>query len=173
MNLIKHPVSWGFMVGFMALLGGCTNVTTQDYSATAKTTYTWIVRYSTNPNRTQERLEYFASRSLVNRNGEKPTEAVSGPDDRELWWPAIPPKPTLDEIEQRQKPAEQRSNAELLQDVDYTLTFRNEQGQSVTLPTNYDVYREVVKAYPDRIPLTLTLGPNDQSVEKAELTSEP
>lgn len=37
-----------------------------------------------------------------------------------------------------------------------------------TLPTNYDVYRQVVKAYPQGTPLELTLGVNDNSVEKAE-----
>jgi hypothetical protein len=29
---------------------------------------------------------------------------------------------------------------------------------TTTLPTNYDVYRQVVKAYPQRTPLELTLG---------------
>ncbi|BBD70527.1 hypothetical protein NIES4072_68940 [Nostoc commune NIES-4072] len=41
-----------------------------------------------------------------------------------------------------------------------------------TLPTNYDVYRQVVKAYPQRTPLELTLGVNDNSVEKAEPVSK-
>jgi hypothetical protein len=36
------------------------------------------------------------------------------------------------------------------------------------LPTNYEVYRQVVKAYPTRQALQLTLGVNDNSVEKAE-----
>ena len=41
-----------------------------------------------------------------------------------------------------------------------------------TLPTNYEVYRQVVKAYPQRTPLELTLGVNDNSVEKAEPVSK-
>jgi hypothetical protein len=41
-----------------------------------------------------------------------------------------------------------------------------------TLPTNYEVYRQVVKAYPQRTPLKLTLGVNDNSVEKAEPVSK-
>ncbi|QFS51829.1 hypothetical protein GXM_09323 [Nostoc sphaeroides CCNUC1] len=41
-----------------------------------------------------------------------------------------------------------------------------------TLPTNYEVYRQVVKAYPERTPLELTLGVNDNSVEKAEPVSK-
>ncbi len=40
------------------------------------------------------------------------------------------------------------------------------------LPTNYEVYRQVVKAYPQRTPLELTLGVNDNSVEKAEPVSK-
>jgi hypothetical protein len=38
----------------------------------------------------------------------------------------------------------------------------------ITLPTNYAVYRQVVKAYPQQIPLRLTMGINNGSVEKAE-----
>jgi hypothetical protein len=44
-----------------------------------------------------------------------------------------------------------------------------------TLPTNCEVYRQVVKAYPQRTPLELTLGVlgvNDNSVEKAEPVSK-
>lgn len=41
-----------------------------------------------------------------------------------------------------------------------------------TLPTNYDFYRQVVKAYPQKTPLQLTLGINDDSVEKAEPVSK-
>ncbi|MBD2535545.1 hypothetical protein H6G97_41620 [Nostoc flagelliforme FACHB-838] len=41
-----------------------------------------------------------------------------------------------------------------------------------TLPTNYEVYRQVVKAYSQRTPLQLTLGVNDNSVEKAEPVSK-
>lgn len=43
---------------------------------------------------------------------------------------------------------------------------------TTTLPTNYDVYRQVVKAYPQITPLELTLGVNDNSVEKAEHVSK-
>ncbi|MBD2535210.1 hypothetical protein H6G97_39695 [Nostoc flagelliforme FACHB-838] len=37
-----------------------------------------------------------------------------------------------------------------------------------TLRTNYEVYRQAVKAYPQRTSLELALGVNDNSVEKAE-----
>ncbi len=40
------------------------------------------------------------------------------------------------------------------------------------LPTNYEVYRQVVKAYAQKTPLQLTLGVNDNSVEKAEPVSK-
>jgi len=148
-------------------LAGCSTVTTSQYEATARTTFTWKVHYFTNPSRNLERIETFGSTSLLNRNGEKPEGAVIGPDERELWWAALPPQPTLDEIEQRQQPGEQTSTPGLLRDVDYQITYRSG-NQTVTLPTNYDVYREVVKAYPSQTPLELTLGINDASVEKAE-----
>jgi hypothetical protein len=51
--------------------------------------------------------------------------------------------------------------------VDYQLKF-GVGDKHRTLPTNYEVYRQVVKAYPQRTPLQLTLGVNDNSVEKAE-----
>jgi hypothetical protein len=41
-----------------------------------------------------------------------------------------------------------------------------------TLPTNYEVYRQVVKAYAQKTLLQLTLGINDDSVEKAEPVSK-
>lgn len=158
-------------VSVAIVVSGCSNITTTDYEATAKTTYVWQVAYSNNPNvgDKQSRFEEFGSTSLVNRNGLKPAGAVIGPDEKELWWSAIPPRPTLDEIEQRQQPYEKPGNPELLQKVDYSLTYRAD-GKTVTLPTNYDVYRQVVKAYPSRTPLTLTLGLNDSSVEKAEVS---
>jgi hypothetical protein len=103
---------------------------------------------------------------LLNRNGLKPSGAVTGPDDKGLWWPALPPRPSVDEVEQRKK-LQQASNPELLKSVKYELNYRVGDQQR-TLPTNYEVYRQVVKAYPSRTPLQLTLGLNDNSVEKAE-----
>ncbi|GAX38966.1 hypothetical protein NIES3585_50180 [Nodularia sp. NIES-3585] len=104
---------------------------------------------------------------MLNQNGLKPSAAVVGPDDRGLWWPTVPQKPSVDEVEQRKKPQEEASKPELLKDVKYQLTYK-EGDQQRTLPTNYEVYRQVVKAYPSRTPLELTLGVNDNSVEKAE-----
>jgi hypothetical protein len=152
---------------FSAAIAGCSNVTTSQYEATALTSYTWQVKYADDlTNENLPRFETFATTSLLNRNGLKPNGAVTGPDDRGLWWAALPPRPTVDEVEQR-KEGKQASQPELLKSVKYE--FQYSQGtQQRTLPTNYDVYRQVVKAYPSRTPLELTLGVRDNSVEKAE-----
>ncbi|HEY9607956.1 hypothetical protein [Allocoleopsis sp.] len=151
------------------VLSSCDTVTTDQYDATALTTLTWQVQYSTDPvNDKQPRFEEFASNSLLNRNGEKPQNAVIGPDDKGLWWPKLPPRPSIDEVEQRQKAGEQASKPELLRIVKYEMTYQ-QSGQKVTLPTNYDVYRQVARAYPSRKPLQLTLGVNNASVTKAKL----
>lgn len=150
-------------------LTSCSAVTTTEYEATARTTYTWQVKYAINPNSDNSaRFETFASTSLLNRNGIKPANAVTGPDDRGLWWAALPPRPTVDEIEQRQKPAEKPSTPQLIKSVDYHLTYQTG-AERRTLQTNYQVYRQVVKAYPQKAPLQLTLGINDNTVEKAEV----
>jgi len=153
-------------------LTSCSTVTTDQYEATAQTTLTWQVKYSINPaNDKNPRFEQFASNSLLNRNGEKPKDAVIGPDEKGLWWSALPPRPSINEVEQRQRPQEQPSKPELLRTIKYQLTYQQD-GQTVTLPTNYDVYRQVARAYPSRKPLQLTLGINDASVEKAELSGQ-
>jgi len=97
----------------------------------------------------------------------KPAGAVIGPDEQGLWWPTLPSRPSIDEVEQRKKPQEEAGKPELQKTVKYQITYGVGEAQK-TLPTNYDVYRQVVKAYPSRIPLQLTLGLNDDSVEKAE-----
>ena len=158
---LLFSVTFGAAAGSIA---GCTNVTTSQYEATALTTYTWQVKYANNLNsEPSPRLEEFATTSLLNRNGLKPSGAVTGPDDRGLWWPALPPRPTVDEVEQRQGSEQEASRPELLKSVKYKFIY-----SEGTLPTNYDVYREVVKAYPSRTPLELTLGVGDNSVQKAE-----
>lgn len=146
-------------------LTGCNNILTDRYEATATVTYTWQVNYSTD-SRDFPRRENFASTSLVNRNGEKPEGAVTGPDDQGLWWPALPPRPTVDDIEQRQNSNEDPSSPELLKDVKYHLRYQISQ-QTRNLPTNYQVYREVAKAYPEGIPLKFVLGLGDRTVTKA------
>ncbi|WP_338422016.1 hypothetical protein [Nostoc flagelliforme] len=107
----------------------------------------------------------------MNRNGLKPPGAVVGPNDRGLWWTTLPPRPSVDEVEQRKRPQDEAGKPELVKDVKYELTYEVGNTQN-TLPTNYEVYRQVVKAYPQRTPLELTLGVNDNSVEKAEPVSK-
>jgi hypothetical protein len=149
-------------------IAGCSQGTANEYEATALTSYTWQVKYADNlTSSPSPRLETFATTSLLNRNGLKPNGAVTGPDDRGLWWAALPKQPTVDEVEQRKGSQLEASKPELLKSVKYELTYRID-SQQRTLPTNYEVYRQVVKAYPSRTPLDLTLGVGDNSVEKAE-----
>ncbi|NEO99461.1 MAG: hypothetical protein F6K58_12430 [Symploca sp. SIO2E9] len=148
-------------------LAGCNSVTTDQYEATAKTTLTWQVKYSINlANDKDPRFEEFASTSLINRNGEKP-EGAANEDEKGLWWPLPPPRPSINEIEQRQKLQEKHSRPELLRTAEYYLTYKQGE-QTLTLPTNHQVYRQVARAYPYGKSLQLTLGINDGSVEKAE-----
>ncbi|WP_445214836.1 hypothetical protein [Brasilonema sp. UFV-L1] len=148
-------------------LASCNTLTTEQYEATALTRYTWQVKYADDlTNEQVPRFETFATTSLLNRNGLKPEGAVTGPDDKGLWWSVLPPRPSVDEIEQRKK-SQEAGSPELLKSVKYELKYRLGEEQRV-LPTNYQVYREVVKAYPSRIPLQLTLGLDNNSVEKAE-----
>lgn len=165
-KLIFSPLS---VVTLAALtLTSCSTVTIDQYQTTALTSYTWQIKYANDlTNEPSPQFETFATTSLLNRNGLKPEGAVTGPDDRGLWWPALPARPTIDEVEQRKKPQQEASKPELLKAVEYKLTY-GAGSQQKTLPTNYDVYREVVKAYPSHTPLQLTLGVDDNSVEKAE-----
>jgi hypothetical protein len=160
-------MSIGFVLAI--ILAGCNSITVDRYEATALTTLTWQVPYSSNPSESKHvRFEEFASASLLNRNGQKPEGRVIGPDDKELWWPLIPPKPSLDEIEKRETAYEKvAGRPELLRQVRYQIIYQ-QNGQAITLPTNYDVYRQVVKAYPQKRSLRLTTGLNDNSVTKAE-----
>ncbi|MEA5572571.1 hypothetical protein [Calothrix sp. UHCC 0171] len=156
-----------FSLLFSAVITGCSNVTTSQYEATALTTYTWQVKYANDlTSEPSPRLEEFATTSLLNRNGLQPSGAVTGPDDKGLWWTTLPPRPTVDEVEQRQE-GQQSGQPELLKSVKYELTYQVGSEKN-TLTTNYEVYRQVVKAYPSRTPLELTLGVGDNSVEKAE-----
>lgn len=151
-----------------ALLSGCGTQAVKRYEATAVTTVAWRVNYSRDSTQNKlGRYEEFSAASLTNRNGEKPDGGIPCPHQQDLWCPPIPPQPTLDEIESRRKTNyEQVGKPERLWSEKYYITFQKD-GQSITLPTNYQVYRQVVKAYPEQIPLQLTMGINNGSVEKA------
>ena len=113
---------------------GCSTVTTDQYEATALITYTWQVKYAIDlANEPSPRFETFATTKLLNCNGLKPSGAVTGSDEG-LWWAALPPRPTIDQVEQRKKPQEQASQPELLKAVDYKMTYGAD-GQEKTLPT--------------------------------------
>ena len=97
---------------------------------------------------------------------EKPTGAAYQ-DDKGIWWPKNPPKPSVDEIEAgKKKPYEKIGKPELLRQVKYRVKYQQD-GETINLPTNYQVYRQVVKAYPEQKPLTFTMGLNNGSVQKA------
>jgi hypothetical protein len=171
MTFLKHqhkPIL-AAIAGLALALTGCEEKTTRQYEVTATVTYTWQVEYNTNPDKTNQiRREKFASTSLINKNGERPGEAVTGPDDKGLWYPALPPRPTVDELEARQKPSEQMTQPELLKSADYTITYESE-GQTITAPTNYDVYRTVVKVLPNQPPLEVTVGVDDKYVQQVRV----
>ncbi|MGB3491561.1 MAG: hypothetical protein WBA57_02450 [Elainellaceae cyanobacterium] len=151
------------------LATGCTTVLTDDYEATAVTTYIWLVEYVTDQNKVHgTRIERFGSASLVNTNGVMPELAVTGPDDRGLWWPALPPRPTVDELEDQQRSSETIGDMEINKRVEYSLTYQAD-GEAVTRPADYSVYRAAVRALRDDRPLELTLGVGDATVEKADI----
>ncbi|MEL7358433.1 MAG: hypothetical protein AAFN40_17960 [Cyanobacteria bacterium J06560_6] len=157
---------------------GCTQVNTaaveatSDFQATAATTFTWQVEYiprSVSQDRPNDRrLEKFESTTVTSVNGIRPEAEGSGPDSKGLWWPVLPPEPTVDEIEDRRRRSETARPPEVIKSVAYKITF-NQAGEETTLPTDYNVYRQAVKAFEKERPLTLTLGPQDTSVIKAEL----
>lgn len=161
----------------VAMASGCNQVSTNayeataDFEATATTTYLWQVEYLPRDSRDRpndRRLEQFESTTVTNVNGIRPDAAGSGPDEKGLWWPVLPPEPTVDDIESRRENSENPQSPEVIKRVDYQITF-NKAGEQVTLPTDYDVYRQAVKAYERDRPLALTLGPQDNSVLTAEI----
>lgn len=169
-----YPQPWSRQLGTILVglvlaitLNSCTRLTIPEYQATALTTYTWRVEYFISPNERLPRAEEFASSSLLNVNGIKPEGAVGEADDKGLWWPPLPPRPSLAQIEQRQKPSQRHTRPELLRTVKYHLSYKQD-GQKVKLSTNYSVYRQAVKAYNNGQSLKLTLGINNGWVEKAE-----
>ena len=159
----------------LGLISGCdtypatgNTITTGTYEALATVTYTWQVEYARSFDQQRTiRQETFESTSLVNRNGVQPQGAVTGPDDEGLWWPALPPRPTADDLEARQQESiEQRTDPLLQKDVDYAITFDYD-GQRRTLPTSRSVYREASRADADQQALELTFGPAEQSIGAA------
>ncbi len=159
-----------------AALVSCDRTTTQQYQASAETTYTWQVAYEGTGGGAGERpprIEKFASSTLVNENGQQPDGAVTGPDDQGLWWGALPPRPTVNELEAKQRSQEVIGTPKLIKRVNYSVTFRLPGENNQTVSTRYEVYRKVVRAYQDRIPLEFTLDPTKSSILKAEPALPP
>lgn len=163
-----RPVIPIIIVAGTAALAGCETVTTEQYQASAVVTYTWYVDYETQGGADRApRIEEFASTSLENQNGQRPDGAVSGPDERGLWWPATPPEPTVDELEERLRGQERIGRPRLAKNVEYRIVFRQPGEPNRIVPTEYEVYRQVVKAYEDRVPLQFTLDPTESRVTQA------
>lgn len=154
-------------IGTSVLFAGCGSQQSSQYEATAKATITWRVPYYEGDvtNDKRPRYEEFESVSLVNVNGQKPEGAVRQ-DDKGIWWPKEPPRPTVDEIEGgKKKSYEKIGTPEALRQVEYRVKYNND-GERINLPTNHSVYRKVVQSYPD-VPLNFTMGVNNGSVTKA------
>lgn len=166
-NRFPQPGAIAAVVLMSMMVTACERVSTTQYQATATTTYTWMVDYY-DQNRSSDRpprIETFATGSLVNTNGQRPADAVTGPDDKGLWWGALPPRPSLDEMEARQQPQETLGTPRLNKRVEYSVTFRLPGQDNRTLPTRYEIYRQVVRSYEQRQPLEFVLGINEGSVE--------
>ena len=125
----------------VCLLSGCSQVdtanSTTDFTSTAATTYTWQVEYiprSPNQDRPNDRrIEKFESTTVVSENGIRPEAAGSGPDSQGLWWPVLPPEPTVDEIEDRRRKGETPRSPEIIKSKAYRLTFAHA-GEQKNLP---------------------------------------
>ena len=158
--------------GLGLAIASCDEVITNDYEAMAITTYAWRAEYTpqrvTQDRPREGRVEIFETNSLVNTNGEPTVEATGDRDENGIWWPALPPKPTVEELEARQQDGEVFSEPLIDKTVEYSLTFQKS-GERVTLPTNYSVYRQAVRAYGRDRSLKLLLGVQDTYVQKAEI----
>ena len=117
---------------------------TRCQTATAIATQTWEVDYyisKTSGGLNSRRTRSFQSNTLTNMNGEKPANAVSGSDDEGVWWAALPPRPTADEVDQNRDIQEQNDPPMLQRSVDYQLRCEEK-----TLLTDALLYREVSRA---------------------------
>ncbi len=131
----------------IALLSSCTPsgdpiAQTTCTAAYAEALYTWRVNYWTSrTSAAGQRWEEFSRIQLLTPNGVKPTGAVTGPDDNEVWYPKLPPRPTPDEMDARRRPGEMQDPPEMLTTVNYSLECVDGR-----LNTDRHVYRQVAKA---------------------------
>lgn len=129
-------------------------------------TQTWQVDYyisKTSGGLNSRRTQSFQSNTVTNLNGEKPTTAVSV-DDNGIWWAALPPRPTADEVDQHRDLQEQNDPPSLQRSVDYQL-----QCDETKLLTDAPLYREVSRAIRSRQVVTVSyLGNRALKVEAKE-----
>jgi hypothetical protein len=114
--------------------------------AIATATYTWNVAYFSEQFRSESgrhRIESFGSKTLENRNAEKPEGInIIGPDDQGIWWPTLPERPTAQAIDDRRDDTfRENQPPELQRDVRYVLQC--DDGQFLT---NAQIYRRVGRA---------------------------
>ncbi len=155
-------------------LGGCQAAVVADYTVTAITTYTWVADYrpaGVSPDRPSDtRMETFATSQLVIENNQRPADAVGTADAQGLWWPPLPPQPTVDDLEARQRERERASAPRVIQSVDYQLTFALE-GEQRTVPMQYSVYRKALRAQTQGSAIAITLAPGQGLVTQVEAVS--
>ncbi|WP_008309225.1 hypothetical protein [Leptolyngbya sp. PCC 6406] len=155
-------------------LGSCQAEVVEDYTVTAITTYTWAADYrpaGVSPDRPSDtRQETFATSQLVMENNQRPANAVGAADAQGLWWPSLPPQPTVDELEARQRERERASAPRVIQSVAYQLTFALE-GEQRTLPMQYPVYRKALQAQSQGSAIAITLAPGQGLVTQVEAVS--
>ena len=114
-------------IGVALLLSSCTPSgqiisRTRCRTAIAIATQTWEVEYYiSNSGSLNSQRQAFQSNTLTNYNGEKPAAAASGPDDNGVWWAALPPRPTADEVDQYHQSQELNNPPRLQRSVNYQL----------------------------------------------------
>jgi hypothetical protein len=112
-------------------------------SAIAIATQTWEATYyisKTAGGLNTQRSQSFQSNTLTNVDGKQPDNAVSI-DDNGIWWAALPPRPTADEVDQYRQTQEQNDPPQLQRSVEYQLRCENG-----TLKTDAPTYREASRA---------------------------
>jgi hypothetical protein len=133
--------------------------------AIAIATQTWEVTYyisKTSGGMNTQRTHAFQSNTLTNLNGEKPMGAVSGPDDNGVWWAALPPRPTADEVDQNRETQERNDPPMLQRSIDYQLDC-----ETGTLLTDALTYREAARSIRSGQAVSVTyLGNRSLKIEK-------
>ncbi|MGK7910737.1 MAG: DUF1565 domain-containing protein [Synechococcus sp.] len=140
-------IASGVLVALLASCAADTDPvgTTQCSAAIARASYRWRVDYSprrSTSSRIQERSEFFEGSELINRNREEPDSAVSGPDGDGIWWPALPPRPSPETVDNAAERLEDSSELTLVRKVDYFL-----QCEDGDLSTDRRTYRQTSTAF--------------------------